>query len=178
MLSLPVQQHASSHAACKFWPQPASGWIHVRQTHRKKSHKTFSNHVCVYVSRCWAWRSLDRCLCRNGQMFYKIPTGTFAPPDYPSRQTYVFFPKWVRLTFDWDHYFTLICLILQSPRNSCSLLFYAVWRSISASRRKPSLTSKSHWTPSWFSAKSRGPLWWLSRRLGTAPLSTLSWARE
>ncbi|XP_075875038.1 transcription factor 7-like 1-D isoform X2 [Nelusetta ayraudi] len=29
----------------------------------------------------------------NGQVFYKIPTGAFVPPDYPARQTCVFYPN-------------------------------------------------------------------------------------
>lgn len=75
--------------------------------------------------------------------------------------------------------FTFALQGLLRPQTFCHpLLFFAVWCSISASRRKRSLTSRSHWTPSWYSGKSRGPLWWPSRRSGTAPQSMQSWARR
>lgn len=75
--------------------------------------------------------------------------------------------------------FTFALHGLLRPQTFCHpLLFFAVWCSISASRRKRSLTSRSHWTPSWYSGKSRGPLWWPSRRSGTAPQSMQSWARR
>lgn len=172
LLSFPVQQRANAHAACKSRPQSAFCWIHVKQQDNERKEKLkWLNHARILMSyntlQLWSFS-------------WQEQTGVLQDPNRGLCSTWIPCSSDLRVLSKVSE-FVLRCFLLfiLAYHRLCSHTFiFTVHLNNSASRRKPSLTSKSHWMPLWYLEKSRDPLWWPSTTSGTVPLSMPSWARR